>query len=115
MARPKKQPEPEFTHIKIAVKNVTGDDGKKHAFGDRLDIGDDISPETAALMIEKGLAVALDGKTLEATDEEIRELQANKVRQLQKQKAEQEMAQFDQQSPETREELRETNGEPNAN
>ena len=107
--RPPKAAAP--SHIKITGKRVTGDAGRKHMCGDRLIVGEDCCPETAAIFVERGLAVVIDGLSPEATEQEIAEQHAAKLRQLTKQKADSVMTEFDRQSPETREMLRKTNGE----
>lgn len=101
--RPRKEVAP--NHIQITGKRVQGDDGKKHLRGERLVVGQDVTVETAAKMIEFGTAVVLDGQTMEATQDEIRKQEAAKLIRLHKQRADWEMEQFDRQTRATRDRI----------
>jgi hypothetical protein len=98
-------------YIQITGKRVQGDNGAKHLKGARLEVDVDVTLDTAVKMLRAGTAMVVDGMTIEASAEQIAEQEAQKLMTLQKQRAEFEMNGFDRQSPETRELLRETNGE----
>lgn len=66
----------------------------------------------AASLVDKGMAIWIDGLSHQDIKQEAARATMSKERQLVKQRADQEMEMFDRQSPETREVLRETNGEP---
>ncbi len=86
---------------------MQGDDGRKHLRGERLTIGDDVSHQTAAKMVEFGTAMLINGMSLEEQEQAQREAASRQIIRMHKQRADWVMEQFDRQSPETRERLRE--------
>ena len=81
--------------LQIVKKKVLGDNQAKHFNGDRLEVGKDVSRETAALFIEKGLAIDITGKLQADINEEKGEA-ADRNRMIQqKSRAEAEMARHD--------------------
>lgn len=93
--------------IQIIGKRVQGDEGRKHLRGERLTVGEDVSHETAADMVKFGTAMTIDGMSLEEQEQAQREAASQHIIQMHKQRADWIMEQFDRQSPETREFLRE--------
>ena len=100
---------PSLVQIQITKKRVTGDEGVQYVMDQRLQVGDEISPETARLFVDKGLAIEISGKLQSDIAKERGEAAAKNNTVLQKQRAETEMARFDMMDEEDRQRLREHN------
>jgi hypothetical protein len=98
-------------YLEVTGKRVQGDGDKKHLRGERLEIGVDVTPETAAKMVEFGTAIVTDGQSIDQVAKRKADADAIRVMIQQKQRADFEMEQYDRQSQETRDQLKETNGE----
>lgn len=95
-----------FQQIQITGKRVTIDDGSRHETGARLEVGADVSRETADLLIERGLAIDITGKLQAAIKEETAAADDRNRIVLQQQRAQTEMARFDALDDEERERIR---------
>jgi hypothetical protein len=92
--------------IQIIGKRVGGDEGREHHRDARLFVGDDITKETAALLVANGLAIEIDGKLQAEIAKERVEAKAKHTTVLQKQNADTNMQRFDRMTAEERERAR---------
>jgi len=96
----------DLRQIQIIGKRVGGDEGREHHRDDRLFVGDDITKETAALLVANGLAIEIDGKLQADIAKERVEAKAKNTTVLQKQNADTNMQRFDRMTAEERERAR---------
>ena len=107
--RPRKDAAPEQApmadqpyQIAVTTKRVYAGDGRKWDSGQRLIVGDDITPELAQQFLKQGHAIILDGKTVEETNQARRDAEAARMVVLQKSRADNVMFRHDIMSEEER-------------
>jgi len=101
--------EPRF--VMITGKRVQGDNGNKHNRDSILEIGVDVCVETAARMVEGGVAIISDGQTIDELERRKSEAAAIRAIKNQKSAAEWNMQQYDRQEQATRDQWKENNGQ----
>lgn len=107
--RPRKDAAPEQApmadqpyQIAVTTKRVYAGDGRKWDSGQRLIVGDDITPKLAEEFLRRGHAIILDGKTVEETNQARRDAEAARMVVLQKSRADNVMFRHDIMSEEER-------------
>lgn len=107
--RPRKDAAPEQEtmadqpyQIAVTSKRVYAGDGRKWDSGQRLIVGEDITPELAQQFLKQGHAIILDGKTIEETNQARRDAEAARMVVLQKSRADNVMFRHDMMSEEER-------------